>query len=289
MTGTIPFQYAIIQYTGDVETNEFLNIGLAFYCSSEGFLRIHLLNRYERVTDVFPETDGELYRSRILRLQSRFDALAADFLADRSRLPAFANAPLDFIALLRQVLPSPDAAIRVGELHYGVTENPDEMFEYLYDRLVLRHLKKHDLPSRTDDEIWGIFKRPLVERKLITRLAQTVIETKHEKQTFAHTWENGKLNVLLPQSFDLVKPISLIDKAHRILGRAMVLQDSKEKPHLVLLVGTPRSEEQSVQTAYENAKGMIHDKMDALSVEIVEETDADRLAQRVEADTAAHM
>lgn len=290
MMDTIPFQYALFRFTGDVETDEFVNVGLALYSSVAHYLRIELLTRYERITDLFPDVDGEFYRQNILRLQKEFDDLVQQVEAEREqeRLPALKEFSHDLRFLLQVVLSSPDAALRVGETHFGVTADLDEMFRYLYGRLILQHLKKHETASRDDDAIWNVFKRPLQEQKVLGMLKPAVIKTKRENQSFEHTWQNGRLNVLLPQSFDLVRAHNLREKAHRIIGKATVLQDSTEKPHMVVLVGIPRSTERDILRAYGEAKGMIQDQAKKLSVELVEEDKAEFLATRVKQEIELH-
>lgn len=285
MNTQVPFQYVLLRFTNDIETGEFLNVGLALYSRVARYLRVQILTRYERITNAFPGTDGEFYRSFATHLQNEFDNLSESLLQERLE---FDPLPEDLRALLFQVLPSADSALRPSEPKFGVTDDLDALFEHLYARMVERYLKHQEVPSRSDDDVWYAFKRPLVEQKLLAKLPEATVKTKRGSQRFDHTYRNGHLNVLYPQSFDLVRPASIVEKGHKIIGRATVLQESKEQPHLVLLAGTPRSANREIIKAYEDAKGMIQDQGERLSVEIIEEEQAEEFAERVKEEIGAH-
>lgn len=288
MSAQIPFQYAILHYTNDVETGESLNVGLAVYSPAQRYFKVNLLTRYERLTQAFPGMDGEFYRSYAMHLQSEYDHIAESLDGLQPRLIQIESDPEDIRRLLEKVLDGRDAAIQFAEPKFGIAEDLEEMFDYLFERFVERYTRRDEPPSRDDDQVWLAFRRPLQELKVLTRLQPAKLRIRHDTIEVDHAWRNGRLNILYPQSFDLVRSESIRRKVHTLLGFATVLSESKEQPHLYLLVGKPRSSIEKVDNAYSNAKEVLADHAAKLSMEIVEEDQADKFANRVKTEIESH-
>ena len=288
MSEKITFQYAILRYTNDVETGESLNIGLALYSPDQPYFKVKLLTRYERLTQAFPGMDGEFYKSYVLHLQSEFDRIASLLNESQPKLIQVEVNPDNIQQLLAKVLDGRDAAFQYAETKFGIAGDLDEMFDYLFERFVERYTKHEDLLSRNDDQVWLAFKGPLQQRQVLTHLQPAKLRIKHETIEFEHAWRNGRLNILYPQSFDLVRSESIRRKALTVIGFATVLHETKEQPHLCILAGKPRSGIEKVETAYTNAKEILADRAATLSLEIIEEDQADTFANRIKAEIEAH-
>ena len=161
MNNLIPFQYSILRYIHDLETGEFLNVGLALYSKQGKYFRAQLLNKYGRITDTFPGADGEYFRRYINNFQRILYGLSNKI--NSNQIDMFPKQVDKIENLLASVLPPDDASIRFSEPHEGLVEDLDVVFDELYIRLVEQYLKVPERESRTDDEVWQAYQNPLKE------------------------------------------------------------------------------------------------------------------------------
>jgi hypothetical protein len=91
--------------------------------------------------------------------------------------------------------------------------------------------------------VWRIFKQSLDQKRATKHLQQHTIVSNNFEYDFGHAWKNNQWRVLGPVSFDLENAHSIKDKAAKWLGRATVLQSSREKFNLYFLLGKPTREE----------------------------------------------
>lgn len=278
------YHYSIIRYYHDAKTSEFLNIGLALYAPEFNYFRTLITTRYQRLTDTFYNADGEAYRAYIIKLQRRFDALSKDI--ENQQLKLFDNKDFNIINLLRKYLRK-DSSFQYSNPANGITlasENAlQTTFDHLYNDYVEKYITKTGKTSRTEEEVWRGVYRPKIEKinsEIIHQLQPKEIHTEKDNLVFDYAWKNGKYHLLEPISFDLATPHTIINKAHRNLGRNVLLNSSREIASLYLLLGKPINKEESVFRSYERAKDIIQPNgFDyKYNISIIEEDEAEDFA-----------
>ena len=288
MNTKLPFQFAVLRYVHDAFTGEFLNVGIAFYCQDPAFFKVRLLQKYRRITNAFPEADGEFYRRYIASLQSKFDALAEKVTSKQSTFEPWLPDRVE--ELLVQVLPPDDSSIQFSEAQGGMSKDLEATFEDIYRRLIEAHLPHEESDSRNEAEVWNVFREPLRKQNVIRLLMPHVIHTKKRDFEFDHAWKNGHWSALQPLSFDLVQPKSIGNKALQYFGANVVLHESKEINALYYLLGAPRRDDKAVQKEYTKAKDLLGTGEFAKKIILIEEDEAEdfahEIAPKIEADTS---
>ena len=280
-----PFQFAVLRYIHDPATQEFLNVGVVLYSREASFLRARISRRYRRLSDAFlKQVNGNHYRRvadhlerAVSRIQDRFQ-----------KELALEEMPTHIEVTLGQILSPDDSSLVFGGVGAGMTENLSDELDHLYDRLVDRYVDREDLPSRNEDDVWRVYKRQLDRAQVTPRLETDV--TIHaprydESYVFRSAWRNERIHPLEPVSFDLVRPESIKEKAHKWLGRTVALEGTDELGILYLLVGGPQQEK--LQHVYDQALLFLRNEI-RLECEIVEEQDAAAFSKRLAAKMNNH-
>ena len=260
------FQFAVLRYVHDPATQEFLNVGVVVYSREGRYLRSALSRHYRRLSEAFQGIEGEQHRRVMDYLARRVEAVESDL---QPRL--FGQLPETIEEVLWQVLPPDDASLVFGGFGGGLTCDLEAELGYLFDRMVTRYARPIEPPSRTDGDIWRVYRAEFEKRRIHDHLQSKTIRTATYHYDFEHAWKNEKWNPVEPVSFDLVHERSILDKANRWIGASANLRDSAEMGTLYMLVGGPR--EDGLQRAYEDA---LHNLSAKLLVDhrIVEEAQA---------------
>lgn len=277
MSKKTPFQFKILRYIHDSFTGEFLNIGLALYSQNKSYLHVRLLHKYARITNTFPNADGENYRQYINSLQRKFDKLMVKINSQQMEIDQWLPEKLD--ELLSTVLTYDDSAIQFGPVNGGMAEDLDDVFNDLYYRLVESYITTDDRLSRTEQEIWNLFSKHLQHQSVVNLLKPKTIQTPNSTIELDHAWKNGKWNALQPLSFDLQYRNSIDKKARLWLGTNFILDKSSEINEVYYLLGKPRREDKDLIKAYNNAKDLLGTGELARKVKIIEEDEADDFAR----------
>jgi hypothetical protein len=279
MNPKTPFQFSVLRYIHDAFTGEFLNVGLAFYCHTPAFFKVRLLTKYSRITSAFPNADGEFYRRYITHLQGKFDQVSEKVNSKQMTMEPWPPERLE--ELLYQVLPPDDSAIQFGMVQGGMSQEPEETFESLYQRLVEIHLQQEERGARNEAEIWSDFSKLLREQNVVRLLRPTVIHTEKQDVEFEHAWKNGRWNALEPLSFDLINPGSIKRKAFQYFGQNVVLQESQAINSVYYLLGEPHRDDHTVLKAYSKAKDLLGTGEHAKKIQLIEEDAAEDFARDI--------
>jgi hypothetical protein len=196
----------------------------------------------------------------------------------------FSKEPVGIDEILLKVLPKDDSSFVFSSVGSGLTDNPDKALEDLYRTYVERYESKLERISRSDDDVWKTFKRPLEEKQVMAHLRPHTVIAKHYEHEFDYSWKNQVWHSLEAVSFDLVEGDSIVDKANTWLGRAQSLADSAEKFKLYLLMGQPNS--QKLMGKYHQAENILN----KISVphEFIKEDEAADFAEDLRKKIAAH-
>ncbi len=283
-----PFQYSILRYTHDVVTGEHINAGLAFYSKSQYFFRVQLLTRYQRLTQTFPGADGETFKRHMEYLQRVFDRISQDV---ASRQTTFlGNWPDTIEEILIGVIPPDDSSLKFSEPRTGMTDDLEGIFDHLYKRQVEYYLNAVDKASRTDQDIWQNFKKPLVEENIYNRLSRHVVQAGDDTFEFDYSWKNGAWNVLQPLSFDLAYATYMRKKAKEWLGSTIILGTANEVSHIYMLLGRPHRPSVELEHGYKDAKSILSKSVKGIEVkvELVEEDNAGDFAKHIKPMVEEH-
>lgn len=274
-----PFQYAILRYMHDAVTGEFQNVGLALYSRSARYFRAQTLARFQRISQAFPGHDWDYYRRYLDRTGTALDRLSEEVGSEQASFLGTLPERLDL--LLQPILTPQEGGLQFSEVRAGLAEDFDTVFDQLYDRLVEVYLEEPERNTRDEEDVWQVFKHPLKELNVLSRLRPFELRTKLDTYSFNHAWKNGKWHVLQPVSFDLIQPTSIKNKAKLWGAHARIINTSPEFSKLYLLLGKPRRESAVIQKAYGEAKAIIQELGADVNLELVEEAKAEEFARKV--------
>jgi hypothetical protein len=277
----IPYSFCVLRYVHDAVTSEFVNVGVAVFSTEVPFFKARCTIQYGRITRMFDRIDGERFKQAVRFIEEEINLLG-DKLCQRS-FP-FSDFEPTIDAMLKRVLPPDDSAMQFSPVAYGVSTDLDATMTELYDRYVDRYAGQPEIPSRSDDEVWRVFREQLERRKLLSYLEPKKIIAPDFEYEFRAGWKNEIWHVYEPVSFDLVEPSSLLDKANRWWGRSANLAESGERFQLHLLVGAPQNAR--LEEVFRRAQNILR-KMSG-NPEIVMEYDAERFAADLEHEISIH-
>lgn len=246
-----PFSYVVLRYMHDVFTREFVNVAVAVYAPQTGFLRMRRAKRLKRAIGLFPGIDRIAVLQMLQFLESKFSEAEDDFAV---RLDRFTVGIGD---IAKGILPTDDSGLQWSSSGGGVTDDPMRTLDELFDRMVTRHEKAYPQERRLDAEIWDPFERELRPRKVLPRLEEKTLSAGRFEHRFDHVWHprTGAIHLLLPLSFDLLKPSDIVDKGISWNGRINQLQRANAGLHTYVLLGKPSGDEHT--SAFEEAKEIL--------------------------------
>ncbi|MGH9327995.1 MAG: DUF3037 domain-containing protein [Terriglobia bacterium] len=275
-----PYTFSILRYIHDPLTREFANIGVALYAPEAKYAGAICTSQYSRLSKMFGQIDGERFRQITWYVETRIEEIGERL---RAQLP-FPEQPKNIEALITQVLPTDDSAIQFSSAGGGFTENPEKTLSDLYQRYVEYYASRPAYPSRDDEEVWRIFRKPLEEHGVIQRLAPKLIVAPDYEYEFKEAWKNEVWHAYEPVSFDLMESTSIVDKANTWLGRITSLAASPERFKPYLLLGEPH--EEKLRGPFVKAQNILH-KMPCKPV-FIREADAEAFAKELKAQIGKH-
>jgi hypothetical protein len=268
------FSYVVLRYMHDVFTREFVNIGVVVYCPQAGFLKMKGLKRLKRAKDFFPGLERGSLLKTLRFMESRFAAY------DAKGQQSFVFEGMDAATMAKSILPADDSALQWSAPGGGTTENPAQVLEELFKRMVTRHEEEHPVVRRTDEEVWQPFEAALQarNRQILSSLQAKELSAGSFRHRFEHAWqpEQGPLHLLLPLSFDLVDSSGIVDKAVAWSGRVRLLRKAAPQFEAFLLIGKPS--EKAHEPAYAEAIDLLESDRDSKRT-IVPEDQADAFAE----------
>jgi len=280
------YTYCLVRYVHDPAAGERLNIGVILYAPDRQhpdrpFLGARVERRYERLSKIFADFDGDHYR----RTLGQFD-LAVERLREHltGGLYAMWDRPKDAGQIAALIWPDTDLSFQIGPVLAGVAPNPAQAMEAIYRRMVSSQHEKPETLRRSDDDVWAVYQQPLYRESIGKLLKPKTFETDFIEMEFQHTFKNERYRALLPVSLDYVRVENIRDKAARWLGNAMALKDNPDLAKLYILLGPPHLE--SHQRAYIKAKNLLHQM--PIAHEFVEEDEAEGFAASLRAYMQEH-
>ena len=277
----IPYSFCVLRYIHDGITAEFVNVGVAVFSADIPFLRAKCTIQYGRITRVFDRIDGDRFKQVVRHIEDEVNALGQKL---RQRTLGFVEFETTIEPLLKRVLPPDDSAIQFSTPGYGVAADLEAALAELYERYVERYAGQPEIPSRSDDEVWRVFRDALERRNVLSSLTPKAIVAPDYQYEFRAAWKNEIWHVYEPVSFDLVEPSSILDKANRWRGRSASLAESSEPFRLHLLIGAPQNP--ALNQAFARANNILR-KIGG-NPDLIMESDAERFAGELECELGVH-
>lgn len=269
------YSFCFLRYVHEPLSGEFANVGVLLWAPESKFLGFRASHKYSRLSHFFDGFHHLDYRHLISRIDTQFSKLAKE-LADEGRLP-FSVDPESARDLAIKVIPHDDAALQWSLSSGGLTDFPSAELDQLFHEAVLRHYESADDVRRDDQVVYReVFSRAFETPVVKERMASHEISAPLASHIFPQAWKNGVWNVYQPLSFDLKQAESIRNKALRWDSLTRILSESKDKPKIHLLLGTPSGEQKK---DYANAKKILGSSKLAT---LIEEDEAADFARELE-------
>src|SRR6185369_1165174 len=150
------FTYTVLRYVHDIATGEFVNMGVALYAPEAKYVSAICTPRYGRLSKMFLNVNGDHLRSLVRFIQARFEEFGSKLSAELGL-----ECPKSVMEIATGILPRDDSSLQWSEPNGGFTEDPGATLEQLYVRLVEKYEQRAQVPSRTDDEVWRVYRKEL--------------------------------------------------------------------------------------------------------------------------------
>lgn len=227
---------------------------------------------YGRISKLFPYMDGNSFKDMMHYIEESINSKGKKALNELPFDGKFKN----IMQVVHLVLPDDDSSLQWSEMGSGLTENPSEELDKIYQRFVLQHEKGNTIESRNDDDVWRKYNREIQQHEIDIQFSPHTIKTPDDEIEFKHTWKNGRYNCLQPLSFDLSQEDNIRNKAHLWLGQTTSIKDTPEDLFIYFLLGKPQNI--GLTNAYYRAKKIL--EKCPIECEMVEEEQADDFARR---------
>jgi hypothetical protein len=279
MTEQRPYTYTTLRYVHDVRTGEFLNVGVVVHVASLGRLEFRTRKTFGRAKHMFPDLDGEAFRTS-MQAVDRTLAAQARRIADARLLDTDGTAA----SIARKALPADDSTLQWSEAGSGLSDDIAQTLDRLYARMVTRY-DPHTLRRRTDEDVWRPVREKLDQLEIPIQLEEKVIASATDEVSFKHAWKNGKWHAYEPLSLDLADADGIKDKARRWRGHlAAVADGAREDLKLHFIVGAPQNP--TLQPAYQKALTIL--RQADFNPTVFEDTQIDNLVAEIEDEVRAH-
>jgi hypothetical protein len=127
MPGKYLFEYAVVRVVPRVEREEFLNVGVILYCKDLKFLDTRFTVNEERIKAICDGIDCNEVKEHL----SSFERICK---GDKEGGPI---AKLDLPSRFRWLTATRSTIVQSSKVHPGLTENPQQTIENLFQKLVL--------------------------------------------------------------------------------------------------------------------------------------------------------
>lgn len=279
MKGERNYTYTVLRYVHDVATGEFINIGVVCHAPAYKYFDAKFRHTYGRLSCAFPDIDADGFKRSVYAIEARLKKLAVD--VQRSDLfPPKGNA----LTIALSVLPKDDSSLQWSSLGGGVTHDPAESLEYLFERLVTKYDQKQR-PRRPDEDVWRSFRNKLEDTGLEQRLVEKTIRSEVDEVSFKHAWKNGFWHCYAPLSFDLADADHIKGKARGWTGHLAAVQSSPDRFKTYFIVGEPS--DQRLSDAFHDAIAIL--RISPVEVDVFTEQQTDDLVSSIREELESHV
>lgn len=132
------FQFAVLRYTHDPITQEFINIGLVLYSTEARYFKARIQHSFGRISQAFPG-------AKAAGLAQTLDHLESEIATKEKRLWAYPSfwkhSPQQLRCLLELILPSDDSCLLFSGHGGGLACDLDHELDRLFDRMVMQYVR----------------------------------------------------------------------------------------------------------------------------------------------------
>ena len=128
----IPYSFSVLRYIHDIVIGEFINVGVVLYSPKTRFLSAICTSRYVRLSKMFSNVSGDHFLQVSRYIQAKLEEEGERL---STQLPSN-KLPVSVLEFTTKVLPLDDSSLQFSPEGYGLTENPQETLEQLYNRYV---------------------------------------------------------------------------------------------------------------------------------------------------------
>lgn len=249
------YTYTVLRYVHDPSTGEFVNVGAALYAPEARFAGVLCRTTYERFSCMFPDFDGNAFRSVVRFVGSQFEKLNEKLQEDNF----FIARPKSVMEMAHSILPHDDASFRWSEPAGGITDDPVAALQKIFARMVSRYDEKAEDGGRNEEDIRNSLREEFQLRGVSRYLTSKTITAPHEEASFPYAHKNGVWSCLDGVSFDLAQPETIKNKARRWLGLTVALSKSPEDFKLYLLLAEPRQPDARQRKAVHRAIDLLEE------------------------------
>lgn len=266
------YTYCLVKYVHNPAAGEMLNIGVLLFSEEAkqivGKFEIH----FDRLSSAFANFDGEHYRFVIRNLEHSISQLN-----ERFKPSLFQREFEDIKGVFRSLVPDLGLSIQFGNVLAGITNDLEDEAEHIFYRLITSQIPQKEKKSRSDEEVWSVFNKPLAQKQVTKYLKPKHFSANEYDLKFEHTFKNEKHHILDPVTMDYAQAESIQNRAIKILGQATTLDGNSEIGKLYLLLGAPKNS--SYKNAYIKAKNLLN-KI-PIDKQIIEENEAEDFAKEI--------
>ena len=265
----VGYTYCLIKYVHDPAAAEVLNVGVLMFSKDAkriaGKFEIH----FDRLSSTFANFDGENYRAVIRSMEYSISRLNTNFVPT-----LFGSNVKDIKDVFRQLVPDLGLSIQFGAVLAGITDDLEYEIEQIFDRLITSQIPQKEKKSRSDEEVWTVYNRPLANQHVAKYIQPKTFLSGDNNWKFNHTFKNENWHILEPTTMDYAQADTMQYKAAKLLGETTILNENKEISKIYILLGEPRL--QSLRGAYIKAKNLLN--RIPMEKEIIEEQEAEGFA-----------
>jgi hypothetical protein len=275
------YQYQIIRYTHDLVTGEFVNVGVVVFEPETGYLKSKFTTKFGRVTQFYSGVNGHSLLNTLKAFENEVKRIA------RQLHELFRNDFKTIDEITNEIIPKNDSALQCTEMSYALDINLEIALEDLFERMVDRY--NQDVVSDTldDKEVWKAFYKEHFDKYGVTNhLKHHSITTQNDIFEFDKAWKNGVWNCYQSLSLDLKNPSSIKDKVYKWVGKLNELETAYERLNVYFLTIYPERNDLQKFIIDTLSNGNLHEY---LTVKIVNETEAEAFAKKVQKEIAVHL
>lgn len=118
-----PYNFAVLRYVHSQFSGESVNVAVLFWLPEDHQLHFEVNERYGRLTKIFSDFDGQLYRRLIRALKSQVEVVARRLAEMQGRFFQDSAAKIDE-RILQELVPSESPSFQWSEIMGGAVENP---------------------------------------------------------------------------------------------------------------------------------------------------------------------
>lgn len=263
------YTFSVLQYRHDPWIGEVLNVGVLLSAPDRRFLRMKVRTASPRITQAYPELGANGFRVLVRALEAKVASMAQKI--ERGSL---FDTSLSADSIATKLLPDDDSALRWREPGAGFASDPEVELDRLFARYVSRWDAGPVRDARSDEDVYSAFHRKLLNRPVKLSLEEKIVKTpRFGEVRFKHTYQNGRLHVVQPISFDMANSDTLFGKAAKMHGTLSRLRENPEVcPYII--AGAPRN--RALARDYSGALELLRDA--EVAEAIVDESESDVVA-----------